>query len=353
VTRIDVSLLTLGDPNTPTGGYLYHRRMSEAAPRHDAAISFVSFPIRPFPLAMLAGRSVIDAAGGADVVVLDSIAACFAVPWLGRLRRDTPLVAMLHQPPGGIDYGGLRRRITARLDLAAYRKVDRLLVASESLKAAMESSFRDVIVVPPGRDVAPPGIKGGIDIRSSRRLAVLCVGNWLARKGIIDTLEAVARLPDDYVTLHLVGDERLDDRYGLKVAARIERPDLSGRVVRHRVLSRDQVASLYRSADVFLLPSYAEPYGTVLGEAMAEGLAVVGYRAGNLPYLARHGEEALMAEPGDVAELALLLRRLAENEDLRSSLGAAARERAQSFPTWDESAAVFFGALRETVAARR
>jgi glycosyltransferase involved in cell wall biosynthesis len=263
------------------------------------------------------------------------------------------VVAMLHQPPGGIDHGGLRRRIMARLDMAAYRRVDRLLVASESLKAAMETSLPDVTVVPPGRDVAPTGIEGGVDLRASRRLAVLCVGNWLARKGIIDALEAVASLPDDYVTLHLVGDERLEDRYGQEVATRIERPDLSGRVIRHGVLPRDDVASLYRSADVFLLPSYAEPYGTVLGEAMAEGLAVVGYRAGNLPYLARHEGEALMAEPGDIAGLALLLRRLAEDEDLRSSLGAAARVRAQSFPTWEESATMFFGALRETVAARR
>ena len=44
---------------------------------------------------------------------------------------------------------------------------------------------------------------------------------------------------------------------------------------------------LYRSADVFVLPSYREPYGTVYGEAMAAGLPVVGWRAGNLPNLAR------------------------------------------------------------------
>ena len=327
--------------------------MAEAAPRYGATISFVSFPVRPFPFAMLAGRSVMAIAERGDVVVLDSIAACFAAPWLRRLPDGIPVVAMLHQPPGGIDHVGLRRRITARLDMAAYKKVDRLLVASESLKAALESSFTDVIVVPPGRDVAPSGIEGGIDLRASRQLAVLCVGNWLPHKGIIDALEAVARLPEDYITLHLVGDERLDDRYGRKVAARIASSDLRRRVIRHGVVSRADVASLYRSADVFLLPSYAETYGTVLGEAMGEGLAVVGYRAGNLPYLASHERESLMAEPGDVAVLALLLRRLAEDEDLRFSLGAAARERAQSFPTWDESATMFFSALRETIAARR
>src|ERR671930_149583 len=46
-----VALLTLGDPGRLTGGYLYHRRMAEAAPWYDARIDFVSFPERPFPLA--------------------------------------------------------------------------------------------------------------------------------------------------------------------------------------------------------------------------------------------------------------------------------------------------------------
>ena len=30
-----VSLVTLGSPEQLTGGYLYHRRMAEAAPDHD------------------------------------------------------------------------------------------------------------------------------------------------------------------------------------------------------------------------------------------------------------------------------------------------------------------------------
>ena len=34
---------------------------------------------------------------------------------------------------------------------------------------------------------------------------VLCVANWQPRKGIVALLEAVAGLPADTVTLHLVG----------------------------------------------------------------------------------------------------------------------------------------------------
>src|SRR5215218_5158415 len=52
-------LITLGDPRRLTGGYLYHLRMAEAAPAHEAEIRFLSFPEWPFPLAALRGRAVL------------------------------------------------------------------------------------------------------------------------------------------------------------------------------------------------------------------------------------------------------------------------------------------------------
>src|SRR5947199_5469923 len=73
MTRMLVAaLLTLGDPGRLTGGYLYHRRMAEAAPRHAARIEFVSFPERPFPLALLDAPRVLGRARtqGAQVLVL-------------------------------------------------------------------------------------------------------------------------------------------------------------------------------------------------------------------------------------------------------------------------------------------
>jgi hypothetical protein len=58
--------------------------------------------------------------------------------------------------------------------------------------------------------------------------------------------------------------------------------------------------------------------------------------------------EAFMAEPGDIAALSGFLALLAENDDVRLAAGRAAKQRAQSFPTWDVTAAAFFGALRRT-----
>jgi hypothetical protein len=120
-------LVTLGDPSQLTGGYLFHRRLAELAARHAATLEFVSFAERPFPFGLAEAREVmrhVDAQQ-ADVAILDSIVAwclAFTAP-----RR--PMLGMLHQPPGGIDFGPLRTALQARLDRLAYRHLRRLLVA--------------------------------------------------------------------------------------------------------------------------------------------------------------------------------------------------------------------------------
>ena len=353
MTRIlTVSLVTLGDPGRLTGGYRYHRRMAELAPACGADVVFVSFPDRPFPLPALAGPAVLGQVK-AEVLVLDSIAAAFLGPWLSR-RRRTPTVGSLHQPPGGIDHGPVRRALQAPLDRLAYRQARLLIVASQALGDEVAGQgYRPerIRVVPPGRDLPATSGHPTVDLRRGRRMGLLCVANWLEHKDILGLLEAVARLPDRLATLHLAGDDHADPRYGARVQARLARPDLAGRVVVHGPLAAEQVAVLYREADVFALPSLRESYGTVWGEAMAAGLPVVGWRAGNLPHLAEDGREGLLATPGDVAGLSHALRRLAEDEELRRRLAAAAGRRAATRPTWAQSADLFFRALREAALA--
>ena len=350
------ALVTLGDPNRLTGGYLYHRRMAQAAPGHNARVEFVSFPERPFPLAALDAPRLMRQVRriGARAIVLDSIAAAFLGPWLLTSPRLPPIVGMLHQPPGGIDHGPLRTGLQTWLDRLAYRRAPLLMLASESLYDELVAhgipSHR-LRVVPPGRDVATsPGRPPG-DLRRGRRAAFLCVGNWVERKGIHSLLDAFARLSHEKATLHLAGDETPEPRYAARLRARLSQPDLAGRVVRHGPLPVEGIAALYGAADVFVLPSLKEPYGTVYGEAMAAGLPVVGWRIGNLPYLAEDRSQGLLIAPGDVDGLTAALSVLADDEDLRRKLGEASRRRALTRPTWEESAALFFGAIRQAAAS--
>ena len=279
---LSICLITLGDPATLTGGYRYHRRMAELAARNDARIIFASLPPR---LPVLHGRQVLRTAEVADVVLVDSIVAASLAPWIA-LRRPRRMAAIVHQPPGGIDNPPLRRWAQARLDRSLYRNCETVIVAS----ALLADRFDRAIVVPPGRDQ-----KAGTevsDLREGAQAAALCVANWLPNKGILELLDAVAALPFGTLRLHLAGDERAETPYGQRVIRRISR--LSDRVVRHGPCDDAGIGRLYRSADLFVLPSRWETYGTAYAEAMDAGLPVVGWRSGNLPHLIDDGKQGIL-----------------------------------------------------------
>jgi glycosyltransferase involved in cell wall biosynthesis len=351
VALLRVALVTLGDPSALTGGYLYHRRMASAASTNNAALSFVSFPDRRFPLSALAGPSVARQIHKQcpDVVALDSIAAVFAAPWLQRFPG--PLAAIIHQSPGGIGHGAVRSLVQRKLDLVAYRRCDRIMVASETLIDELMKhgvNPETIVFVGPGRDVATKK-DAALNLRRGRRTAALCVANWSEHKGILELLRAFTMVPDPLCTLHLVGDEDVDPRYTARVGELLERGDLAEKVVRHGPLPIEEVGAMYRAADMFVLPSLREAYGTVYGEAMAAGLPVVGWNLGNLARLARQERDGFLLEPGDVAGLTAAITKLSQDGELRDRMSHSARERADSFPTWNESAALFFSVLRALV----
>ena len=342
-----VSLLTLGCPEQLSGGYLYHCRLAELAGDHDAEVEFVPVRLWPDPFTLAHG----------DVVLVDSIAAWLVAPWAQRgANRRRPLAAILHQPPGGIDNSAARRRIQAVLDRNLYRRCGLLIAASESLREDLVAPPHrlpaDCIrVIAPGSDVAAMPTGPVPDLRHGRRAAAVSVGNWMARKGVLELLDALGRLPHDRVTLHLAGRDDVEPAYTERVRGRLA--VLGDRVVHHGVLDRDGIARLYAGADVFVLPSWREPYGTVYGEALAAGLPVVGWRAGNLPHLVSDGVEGVVLDPGDVPALAAALDRLASDELWRAAVARAAGRRGAALPRWSHTAATLFAALKELTASAR
>ncbi len=349
---LHVAFVTEGNPDRTSGGSLYHRRLVDAATDHDVAAGFVSVPTRRFPLAVVDGRRVLrDATRHADVVVVDSLASNTLGPLLTARRRTLPpLVGSIHQRLGGSDHGRVRRRLTAQSDRLTWRACAAVVVPSSRLETDLRAAGMThpaFHVVPPGHDLpaAHPAPSIG-NARAGRRAAVLCVANWHPRKGILALLDAVAALPADAVTLHLVGDETVDGRYRRQVLERLERRDLRERVVRHGIVPPERIGALYDAADVFALASTEEPYGIVYGEAMAAGLPVVGWDAGNLPALVDDGVEGRTLPVDDVAALTDALLQLALDDLTRKRLGAAAIERASQLPTWDDTARRFYAVCR-------
>ncbi len=66
--------------------------------------------------------------------------------------------------------------------------------------------------------------------------------------------------------------------------------------------SADELAELYRQADLFILPTYAEALPSVITEALMSGLPVVATRVAGIPE--QVGPHGTLVAPGDVAGLA-------------------------------------------------
>ena len=350
---LDLVLVTMGDPDRLTGGYRYNRRVADRAALHDARVGFVAAAERRFPLQLAGGPRLLSRALASrpDALLVDSLVTAALAPPLAIRHPSVPSIGMLHQPPGGVDQVAPRSsRIQAILDRRFYRLASRLIVPSESLAAEVRAAgapAERVRVVPPGTELPEPAV--GVDFGPTARPAFLCVANWVPNKGLHLLLEAFGHLPGTAGSLHLVGDVEVDQAYARKLRARLGLADLLGRVVVHGRSSPEEVAAYYRSADVFVLPSLGETYGMVFAEALAAGLPCVGFRVGHLPDLVANSVTGLLVSSGDVPALTGALERLASDAALRRAMSTAARRVGAVLPSWDDTAAGVFAAVREVV----
>jgi colanic acid/amylovoran biosynthesis glycosyltransferase len=168
-------------------------------------------------------------------------------------------------------------------------------------------------------------------------VGVLCVGRLVPVKGQLILLEAIAELVREgrNVRLALVGGGPM--QAALAEAAR--RAGIEGRVELTGPLGHPDVLRRIRAADVFCLPSFAEGVPIVLMEAMALGVPILSTRVMGIPELVEDGVSGLLVAPGSRDELIAGLRRLIDDDELRTTLGAAARERVESTYSLDRSAA--------------
>jgi len=156
----------------------------------------------------------------------------------------------------------------------------------------------------------------------------LFAGRLESSKGIATLLDAWTRLRGD-VELVIVGAGSLDAAARARVAI-ADMPPV--RFAGH--LGRDELADAYAAADVFVFPSVSDPWGLVVNEAMAAGLPVIATSApGAIDDLVIDRDNGRVVEPFDPGPLTGAMQDLADDEELRRSMGMRSRERiARSSP---------------------
>jgi glycosyltransferase involved in cell wall biosynthesis len=96
-------------------------------------------------------------------------------------------------------------------------------------------------------------------------------------------------------------------------------------------VARDELARMYASADVFVLPTYSEGFPTVLSEAMSAGLPIVTTPIRGSRDLLVEGVNVLFVPSRDAPALAEALLVLARDPELGRAMGEANRAKVKEF----------------------
>lgn len=143
-------------------------------------------------------------------------------------------------------------------------------------------------------------------------------------KGHQYLLEAFAQLSDKNARLVIVGDG--PQREALQ--ARIAELGLNDRVL--MAGNQRDVLPWLQALDIFVLPSYAnEGVPQSILQAMLCGLPIISTPIGSILEAVQHEQTGLIVEPKNSQQLHEEISRLLHDDELRKTLGAAARKRAQ------------------------
>jgi UDP-glucose:(heptosyl)LPS alpha-1,3-glucosyltransferase len=144
-------------------------------------------------------------------------------------------------------------------------------------------------------------VRDELQIQPGSKVLVL-VANEYHRKGLAVLLEAMATLNREDIELLLVG-RMAPDAFGPQIRAL----RLENRV--RWVGSTNDVTRYYAAADLFVMPTQYEAFGSVIVESIACGLPVVTSElAGAAVVVSRNRNGLLLKDPLDARELTECLR---------------------------------------------
>ncbi len=261
------------------------------------------------------------------------------------VRCHTPHVLLRQTTPSGD-----RAFDTSLIELAEgafVRRATMLTAPSADLARRVEREMQlrpgRIRVVPNAIDVAEfSPASHGAETLNGGSPTILHVGRLEREKGIFVLAEALARLAASERTaggdagvpwrVVFVGGDRTDAA-GMSNQERLERffaeHGLAGRVELRGFVAQEELVSLYRAADLCVVPSVLyESFSYTCLQAMACGRPLVATTMGGVPEVVVDGDTGLLVPPGDPTALADALQRLIDDAALRRRLGDGGRQRA-------------------------
>jgi len=162
---------------------------------------------------------------------------------------------------------------------------------------------------------------------------IITVGRAVAKKGLDNLLDALAKLPADlhWQWTHIGGGPLLG-----KLKARADALEIAQTCRFRGALDQKDVISAYLNSDLFVLPCRIDSNGdrdglpNVIVEAQSQRLAVISSPISGIPELIEHEKNGLLVEPDEPQKLADAIELLVRNPKMRSGMGRAGEARVRA-----------------------
>jgi glycogen synthase len=319
-------------------GVTVHRVREPEFPRDDldAFIAWVEGMNRDL---LAAGAEL---GGGFDLVHSHDWLVAGAARRLAR-RRRLPWLVTVHATEYGRHQGWVDKHPQSHIhavERSMVRRADHVITCSHYMRGHVASTFgvspRHITVVPNGIDpsdlenvdVDLPALRAKYAAPDER--LVLLVGRLVYEKGFHLALDALAKVIRRFGDVRFVVAGTGTAEQELKTQAR------RLRLMKHGTflgwVGDDMLHSLYRVADLCIVPSIYEPFGLVALEAMASGtLCIVADTGGLREVVPGDGRVGRRFRSRDAASLGTILEDVLADDAARERLVAEARQHVLQF----------------------
>ncbi len=272
-------------------------------------------------------------------------------------RLEVPFLTTIHATEHGRHQGWVQDQPQSHIHAVERwmaQRADSVITCSHYMRGHVADIFDidegRITVIPNGID--PRDLRPVDDLQTLRQKfaapdeqLVLLVGRLVYEKGFQLALDALPGV------IERVGNVRFlvagSGTHEGELKAQAERLGLNDQGVFLGWIGDDALHSLYRIADLCVVPSIYEPFGLVALEAMASGCPCIVADTGGLREVVPSGERVgLRFNGGDAEHLGVMIERLLVDSELRDRLVAEASEHVLSFD-WSDVAQRTRGIYRQ------
>lgn len=359
----EVHVLTRGGDHAPAEeerhGVIVHRVREPSFPRDDLD-AFLAWVHQMNADMLAAGAELLDRFAFDLVHSHDWLVAVAAERLSKRMR--VPWVVTVHATEHGRHQGWVDKHPQSHIHGVERRMVhraDRVIACSEFMRGHVASVFglprRRIAAIPNGIDPSDLHVRGDLAALRAKYAApdqklVLLAGRLVYEKGFQVALDALPQ------AIRRVGRMRFlvagTGTHERELRAQATRLGLNWHGTFAGWLGDDTLHSLYRIADLCVIPSLYEPFGLVALEAMASGCPCVAADTGGLREVVP-SDVGLRFRSRDAGALSRTIERVLTDADLHERLVVEGREHVLRFDWADVAAStadLYAGLLRQVSA---